>query len=130
MGGLNFMKQHQQSDHHKKIPSTLADLLKCEREAAGLNRTEMADTLGISRPYLTRLESGESKHASPVVLGHIAERLNVSIEDLYALTGYIPSTELPNFGPYLRALHPDWPDSAITLLDDFHDFLRYKHSLR
>jgi transcriptional regulator with XRE-family HTH domain len=130
MGGLSFMKQHKQSDHHKKTPSTLADLLKSEREAADLNRTQMAAMLGISRPHFTRLESGESKHPSPVVLGRIAEHLHVSVEDLYALAGYLPSTELPDFAPYLRALHPDWPDSAITLLDDFHDFLRYKHSLR
>jgi transcriptional regulator with XRE-family HTH domain len=130
MGGLSFMKQHKQSDHHEKIPSTLADLLKSEREAAGLTRTKMANDLGTSRANLTRLETGENKHPSPVLLGHIVERLHVSAENLYAITGYIPSTELPDFCPYLRALHPDWPDSAIMMLGEFHDFLICKHSAR
>jgi transcriptional regulator with XRE-family HTH domain len=123
------MKQQESSGHHENTPTTLANLLKSRREAAGLTRKEMADKLEVSRPYLARLETGEYARPSPAVLGRMAKRLDVSPDDLYAITGYIPLTELPSFDAYLRAKHPDWPDSAIAMLDDFHDFLRYKHSL-
>jgi transcriptional regulator with XRE-family HTH domain len=123
------MTQRKPSGHHDKLPPTLADLLKSRREAAGITLTAMAVELRISRHQLTRLESGENKRPSPALLGRMINRLDVKPEDLYALTGCMPPTDLPSFIPYLRAIHPDWPDSAITMLDDFHDFLRYKHSL-
>lgn len=75
-----------------------------------------------------RLESGENKRPSPALLSRISERLRVKPEDLYALTGYMPPTDLPNFVPYLRAIHPDWPNSAISTLDEIHDYLGYKYS--
>lgn len=123
------MQQQKPSGHHEKTPSTLADLLKSRRQAGGLTRTAIAQRLGISRSQYTRLETGEAKRPSPALLGRMGELLNVSVGDLYAITGYIPLTELPSFGAYLRALHPDWPDPVIAMLDDFHDFLRYKYSL-
>lgn len=116
--------------HHDRLPPTLADLLKSRRETAGLTLTAMASELGISRSQLMRLESGENKRPQPPLLGRISQHLNVRPEDLYALTGCMLPTDLPGFVPYLRAIHPDWPDDAIIMLDDFHDFLRYKHSLR
>lgn len=115
--------------HHEKLPPTLADLLKSRRKSAGLTLTAMASELGISRSQLTRLESGENKRPQPPLLSRISQHLNVRPEDLYALTGYMPPTDLPGFVPYLRAMHPDWPDYAIVMLDEIHDFLRYKHSL-
>jgi transcriptional regulator with XRE-family HTH domain len=118
------------SDHHEKLPPSFADLLQSRREAADMTLTAMASELEISRSQLMRLESGENKRPSPALLGRMIKRLDVKPEDLYALTGCIPPTDLPSFIPYLRAIHPDWPDDAITVLDDFHDFLRYKHSLR
>jgi transcriptional regulator with XRE-family HTH domain len=124
------MTKRKPFDHHDKLPPSLAELLKSRREAAGLTLTAMANELGISRSQMTRLESGENKHPSPALLGRMIKHLDVKPEDLYALTGCIPPTDLPSFIPYLRAMHPDWPDDAITVLDDFHDFLRYKHSLR
>jgi transcriptional regulator with XRE-family HTH domain len=129
LGGSRLMKQQKTSDHHKNVPSTLAGLLKARREAAGLTPKEMAERLHVSRPYLARLETGEYTRPSPTVLGRIAQNLHVSPDDLYALTGYIPSTDLPSFSAYLRAKHPEWPDSAIAVLNDFHDFLRFKYSL-
>jgi transcriptional regulator with XRE-family HTH domain len=124
------MKQHQPSDRLEKIPLTLGDLLKSRREAAGLNLTEMAAKLGISRPYLTRLEGGEHKRPSPTLLASVIKNLDVRPEDLYAITGYIPSTELPSLRAYLRATHPEWPEHFITEIDDFCDFIASKHDLR
>ena len=123
------MPERKPSDHHEKLPPTLAGLLKSRREHAGLTMTAMARELGISRSQLIRLESGENKRPLPALLGRISKYLQVKPEDLYALTGCMPPTDLPSFVAYLRAIHPEWPDDAITMLDDFHDFLRYKYSL-
>jgi transcriptional regulator with XRE-family HTH domain len=124
------MGQRKQSDRHEIRAAALGDLLKAEREAAGLSLTQMAMKLGISQPYLSRLERGEYAHPSPEILLRIAECLKIRAEDLYALTGLVHPTDLPNFVPYLRAKHPDWPDMVITELDDFCDFLKHKYFLR
>jgi transcriptional regulator with XRE-family HTH domain len=123
------MAKRKQSDHHEKIPLTLGDLLKSRREAADLSVTEMAAKLGISRPYLTRLECGVHKHPSPALLTRVIKTLSVRPEDVYAITGLIPASELPGLRGYLRAKHPDWPEFVITEIDDFCDFLAYKNSL-
>jgi transcriptional regulator with XRE-family HTH domain len=108
----------------------LGELLQSRREAAGLTQAEMAAELGVSRPYLSRLEHGTYDHPSPRVIMHIARRLEIRAEDLLAMTGCLIPTDLPSFAPYLRAKHPDWPQSAITELDDFYQFVKQKHSLR
>jgi transcriptional regulator with XRE-family HTH domain len=123
------MGQKKGSGHPKICVSTLGDLLKSRREAAGSSLSQLALELGISRPYLTRLEQGTYTHPSPMVLSRISKLLNVPPEDLYALTGYLPPSELPSFAAYLRAKHPDWPSLVIAELDDFRDFLKHKHSL-
>lgn len=127
-GGVDAMQERELSDRHDKIPLTLGDLLRSRREAAGLNLTEMAAELGISRPYLTRLEHGEYKRPSPTLLASVIKNLNVRPEDLYAITGYISSAELPSLRAYLRAKHPEWPEGFITEIDDFCDFIASKHN--
>jgi len=123
------MVQRNQSDHHDGIVLTLGDLLKSRREAAGLSLTQMAAQLGISRTYLSRLERGIYAHPSSRILNQMAKHLDIRTEDLCAITGWILPTDLPSFGPYLRAKHPDWPALVITELDDFCDFLQHKYSL-
>ena len=118
-----------ESDLHKVGASTLGDLLRSRRETAGLSLTEMAAKLGISRPYLSRLERGEYSNPSPKVLIQLSKSLDILAEDLYAMTGCLLPADLPSFVPYLRAKHPDWPDLVIAELDDFCDFLKQKYSL-
>jgi transcriptional regulator with XRE-family HTH domain len=123
------MAKRNQSDHREKIPLTLGDFLKSRREAAGLSMTEMAAKLGISRSYLTRLEYGEYKRPSFALLTKVIKTLDIRPEDLYAITGYTPATELPTLRAYLRATHPDWPELVIIEIDDFCDFLASKNFL-
>lgn len=117
------------SDRREYLSSTLGGILKARREARGLSLTQLAAEAGISRPYLSRLERGEYIHPSVKVLIMLAECLGIASEDLYALTGYLRPTELPSFGPYLRAKHPDWPESVRAELTEFYDFLSQKYSL-
>jgi transcriptional regulator with XRE-family HTH domain len=103
-------------------------MLRAKREAEGLTITQLASELGISRTYLSRLERGEYAHPSVKILSHMADRFDVRHEDLYALADYMRPTELPGFGPYLRAKHPDWPEVVRIELTDFYDFLKHKYS--
>lgn len=109
---------------------TLGNLLKARRESMGLSLNQLAIQVHISRPYLSRLERGEYAHPSPRILAQLAQRLQIRLEDLYALTGYMRAADLPSFGPYLRAKHPNWPELYYAELSDFYEFLKYKHSLR
>jgi transcriptional regulator with XRE-family HTH domain len=118
------------SDHHDGDISTLGSLLKQKREAAGLTLTRMAAELGITRQYLSRLEQGVYAHPSPTLLLRLAKRFDLRLEDLYAVSGCLLPTDLPNFGPYLRAKYPNWPEPVIAELADFRDFLQQRYSLQ
>ncbi len=109
--------------------AVLGDFLRNRREADDLSVTQMAAKLGVSRPYLGRLERGQIKRPAPEILSRIAKPLNVHLEDLYALAGFILPTDLPAFGPYLHAKHPDWPPTVTTALAEYYEFLEYKYSL-
>ena len=124
------MEQDNQSDHLDGTAQTLGSLLKAKREAGGLSLTQLAARLGISRPYLSRLERGEYAHPSVRILTQLAKCLGIRSEDLYALTGYIVPSDLPSFGAYLRAKHPDWPEGVRAELIEFYDFLKHKYSLK
>ena len=51
------------------------------REYRGLTQQQAADKAGISKPYLSQLESGQRKGTTEVLMT-IAKVLNVSLEDL------------------------------------------------
>lgn len=117
------------SGRHSTGGSPLGNLIRSKREAAGLTLTQFAAELAVSRPYLSRLERGEYTHPSSRVLAQIVKRLDISVEDVYALTGYMLPKDLPSFGPYLRAKHADWPEAALQELETFYDFLKQKYSV-
>jgi DNA-binding XRE family transcriptional regulator len=51
------------------------------REYRGLTQQQVADEAGISKPYLSQLESGQRKGRAEV-LAAVAKALNVSLDDL------------------------------------------------
>jgi DNA-binding XRE family transcriptional regulator len=51
------------------------------REYRGLTQQQVADEAGISKPYLSQLESGQRKGATEV-LAAVARALNVLLDDL------------------------------------------------
>ena len=58
------------------------------RDYRGLTQQQVADEAGISKPYLSQLESGQRK-GSAEVLAAVSRALNVSLDDLVN-----PETEL------------------------------------
>jgi DNA-binding XRE family transcriptional regulator len=55
--------------------------IKIWREYRGLTQQRVAEAAGISKPYLSQLESGQRKGTTEV-LQAIAKALNVSLDDL------------------------------------------------
>lgn len=55
--------------------------LRVWREYRGMTQQQVADKAGISKPYLSQLESGQRKGTAEVLAG-IARALNVSLDDL------------------------------------------------
>lgn len=53
------------------------------REYRGLTQQQVADEAGISKPYLSQLESGQRKGTTEVLAG-VAKALNVLLDDLVA----------------------------------------------
>ena len=51
------------------------------RDYRGLTQQQVADEAGISKPYLSQLESGQRKGTAEV-LAAVAKALNVSLDDL------------------------------------------------
>lgn len=125
------MEDLSQSDRpNTRACDSLASLLTIRRQAVGLTQAQLAAQLGVTRPYLSRLERGEYAHPSGRVLAQLAKLLAIPIEDLYAITGYALPRDLPSFGPYLRAKYVDWPEHVLEELEAFHGFLKQKYSLK
>jgi DNA-binding XRE family transcriptional regulator len=55
--------------------------IKVWREYRGLTQQQLADMVGISKPYLSQLETGK-RTGTTEVLSAIAEALNVSLEQV------------------------------------------------
>ena len=55
--------------------------IKVWREYRGLTQQQLADGIGISKPYLSQLETGK-RTGTAEVLSAIAEALNVSLEQV------------------------------------------------
>jgi transcriptional regulator with XRE-family HTH domain len=114
---------------YKSQQTPLGKLLREARLKARLSQAQLAETIGISRPFLSQLESGRYLQPAPETLQRIAEVLSISREDLYALTGYTAPSGLPDFRAYLHAKYA-LPDAAIDELSDYFEFIRTKHAAR
>lgn len=77
------------SGEEELIPSEVVDALlngenpiKVWREYRAQTQQQLSDTVGISKPYLSQIETGKRK-GTVDVLSAIAKSLNVSLDDLY-----------------------------------------------
>lgn len=69
---------------------TLASTLRHKRESCGFGLREMAELVGISPAYLSRIETGKEVAASEGVLNSLAVHLGLSADELCALSGRVP----------------------------------------
>jgi DNA-binding XRE family transcriptional regulator len=77
-----------ENDKEELIPADVvfaildgANPIKVWREARGLTQQQVADAAGISKPYLSQIETGKRK-GSTQSLASIAKSLNVSLDEI------------------------------------------------
>lgn len=124
------MQQPAPHDHHRRAQfQQYGKLVRERREQLGWTQEELASRLGlVSRAQLSRIETGDNQ-PSPLVLNKLGTVLGIPVEDSYALTGYLPCSELPGLRAYLFAKHRDWPAEVIDDIEAFCDLMKARRGL-
>lgn len=71
------------------MKDTLGDFLKRARKGKRLSQEDVANTTGLARTYVTRLEHNEFKSPSAKVLINLAKVLDVPHDALFQAAGYL-----------------------------------------
>lgn len=104
----------------------LGRFLKEAREAKGLSQRQLAKSVGIAFSSISRMEKGEFGSPDPAKLQRIAAVLDIDLEDIYAMAGYLVPKGLPEFGPYLRAKY-ELPETAVKELHKYFETLQDRY---
>lgn len=71
--------------------SLLGAIIREQRELAALPMRQLAQSVGISNPYLSQIERG-LRAPSDAVVEALAASLDLSVEELYRRAGYVEAT--------------------------------------
>ncbi|MBA2338569.1 MAG: helix-turn-helix transcriptional regulator [Acidimicrobiia bacterium] len=72
----------------------LGAFIRDQRERSAMSLRKLAETAGISNPYLSQIERG-LRHPSAEILKSLARALSISAETLYERAGLLEGTERP-----------------------------------
>ena len=112
-------------------PTALGRTLKAARTAKNLTAYEVAHRTGIvHRATIQRIETGEIARPRPETLQRLANVLDLDLDDLLSLAGYVQLSDLPGFEPYLRTKHRDLPEEAIEQLVGHFNLIEDKYRQR
>lgn len=81
----------------------LGDFIRQQRERSAMSLRKLAETAGISNPYLSQIERGLRK-PSAEILKSIARALSIRAETLYERAGLLEGFESPTM---LEAIEAD-----------------------
>lgn len=84
----------------------LGQYLQARRKASGLSTHRLAAAAGMDQATVVRFEAGSFSAPRPDKLARLAEALEASGADVFALAGYTPPHDLPSLRPYLGARYP------------------------
>jgi transcriptional regulator with XRE-family HTH domain len=84
----------------------LGRYLQARRKERGLSTHKLASAAGMDQATVVRFEAGSFASPRADKLARIAEALDVSGADVFALAGYMPSGDLPSLRPYFTARYP------------------------
>jgi transcriptional regulator with XRE-family HTH domain len=103
--------------------------LRQQREALDLSIRELAARTGVNHSTVVRLEQGAIDAPAPDKLSRIAEALQLSLADIFALAEYSVPADLPSFRPYLRSKYRGLPTSAVQELERSFQRIARRHGL-
>ena len=107
----------------------LADMLKQRRLALGLSASEVARRAGIDKHTYINLENAERGRPAMESVQVIADALAIPIADVFAITGWLPRTELPSFRPYLRTKYNHMPEAALKDMEAYFDDIASRYQV-
>lgn len=110
-------------------PLNLGAYIRQARERKGLSARRLAGMINMHHGYLSRLEAGDYQRPSPEILERIALALDLSYDDLFAITGQHAPSGLPSFVPYIRAKY-EVDDETLLKLNAYFNRLRQEHKIR
>ncbi|WP_066638999.1 helix-turn-helix domain-containing protein [Desulfolucanica intricata] len=109
--------------------STLGKYITDQRKAKNLSMRKLADLAHISHTEIYRLETGERKNPSPLILKSIANALGINFEEIMQAAGYtndfLPTASAPVSLPGIE----DLDEKELEEVRNFIDFLRSKKKL-
>jgi len=73
---------------------SLSEFIKLNRLEKGLSKRKLAEAAGISHTEIHRLETGERRSPSPVVLTSIARALDLNVIQILAAANYLDSDSI------------------------------------
>jgi transcriptional regulator with XRE-family HTH domain len=79
----------------KQPLSELGEFIRDQRERSAMSLRKLAETAGISNPYLSQIERGLRK-PSAEIMKSIARALSISAESLYERAGLLEGVERPS----------------------------------
>jgi transcriptional regulator with XRE-family HTH domain len=91
--------------------------LRARRDELGLSVRDLERLTDVDNGTIVRIEQGAFAAPAPDKLSRIAEALNLSLADVFALAEYSAPSELPSFSPYLRSKYRDLPAPAVEELE-------------
>ena len=107
----------------------LGTYLREARQVKGLSARQLGDLTDINDATIVRFENGSFTAPAPDKLARIADALDLSVADVFALAEYASPSELPSFTPYLRTKYRDLPDDAVEQIEKYVARLAKKHGV-
>lgn len=107
---------------------SLGEYIHTQRTVKNLSVRKLAELANVSHTEIHRIENGERKHPSPLVLKSIAAALNVDFEDMMKIAGYIEDKPYIRNSSIILSLIEDLNEQEIQEVQDFINFLLNKHN--
>jgi len=102
----------------------LGEFIRQQRERANLSLRRLADTAGISNPYLSQIERGIRK-PSAEILKRLSRALEISANSMYSKAGLIDEDfESPPFLDSVEAEQQLTSDQKKVLIDLYRTMVR------
>ena len=114
-------------DMESKDLQQLGRTLRDKRTRQGLSIEQLRLASGVDGANIYRLETGGIKKPRPDHLVKLANALQLSLPDLYAMAGLPFPKELPSFSPYLRSRYSGLSDEARRELETAFEQIAAKH---
>src|SRR5436189_6167217 len=103
--------------------NSIGEYIREQREQAKISMRQLAQSSGISNPYLSQIERGLRKPSADI-LQQLAKALSISAETLYVRTGILDAASQPPSG-VVEAIRADLDlgeDQKASLIQIYESF--------